>query len=218
MIAGILSMVAFAVIPSCGDNEDFSNPHILTDAELKEMLRQKHIADSLAQIYQVDTMFVYDVTLVAANNWDHYEEVNIDIKAIAAYMGLTSEELQKAMFNTSEAVFPGVPDVTLFAIDSSTRKDNMREPTSASWWGHWWNAKCDVTDWGTGDGALFTEYWPEFDDTVDPIEFTDPDNGIMNVGQMPGVLEPNQEFQLVECIKYEGYRVGISFMINVIGE
>jgi hypothetical protein len=176
-------------LASCGDNEDFSSPHVLTDAEQAELDRQQRERDSLLNALSVDFQFNYEVNItISATSYDG-TLLKIETDKIAEKFGITEAELLAGI-----AAEAGAPEVKGFAIEGSTHADNGTASTTNSPWGHWWDAKSDVTKWGE-TAMIFCEF--------------DTETGSFYIGQYPGRLADGDTLEVVECLKYNDIRIGV---------
>ena len=184
---------------SCGDNTDFSKAHILTDDEMAELLRQKHVRDSLMTVINADSIVVTTVNLIAsASSYDGVQLV-LDHHAASETFGLTDEQVVQSIQNLWEddAYQAGYPEFTAFAIENTTHDDNFGAQTQAGGfygWGHWWNSKGDVTEWNytNNDEAVYTSI------------YADLEKGVVycDLGQYPGQLYDGEHITVMEGLRY----------------
>ena len=57
-----------AMMASCGDNENFSKEHILTDDELKELARQDSILEAQKNQINADLILEYTANITISSN------------------------------------------------------------------------------------------------------------------------------------------------------
>ena len=78
-----MCVTALGFLAGCGDNEDVSIPHVLTDDEIAEMHRQDSIDSINRTKWKVDKMFEYETSFfISANSYDG-ALVEIDTVGIA---------------------------------------------------------------------------------------------------------------------------------------
>jgi hypothetical protein len=183
-------------IASCGDNEDFSLPHKLTDQEQAELDRQDSIRR--AQMGEINVKFKLQYTVNVTTSASAYDGVLLKIETdkIAEFYGITEAELLAGIAGES-----GAPEVKGFAIEGTTRADNGKASTTNSPWGHWWDTNGDVCNWGE-TAFIFCEF--------------DTETGSFYVGQYPGRLTDGQTITVAECLKYKGLRVGVEIIVKAV--
>ncbi len=186
---------ASVAVTSCGDNDDFTSLHVLSDEEIETMRIQDSIRQAQLERINVDKLLEYDVEFYISSNSYDGTTLQIDADGIAQFFGITTDELNKGIAGEE-----GGAKITGFAIEGSTHADNMKATNTGSYWGHWWDNNGDVMDWGSGP-TVFAEY--------------DAETSTFNIGQYPGKLAADQTVTFIECLKYEDKRVGIK--INVTG-
>lgn len=89
--------------------------------------------------------------------------------------------------------------ITFFAIDASTRYDNVGKLT-ANGFGYWSDANGDVCSWGDND-RLFCEF--------------DPTTASFNIGQHPKHIKTGEKYKVIQMMKKGDYRVAFIFNITV---
>lgn len=179
---------------SCGDYLDFSHLHTLTDAEKAEMHRQDSIKEAQLTGVNANLILKYTANITVSKTAYDGTAVTVNMDSIAAIFGITKAQLAAGIAGTS-----GAPEVKGFAIEGSTHADNGTPTNTNAPWGHWWDAKGDVTVWGT-TAMVFAEF--------------DTETGVFNVGQYPGHLTDGQTFKIIECLKYNEKRVAVIITIN----
>lgn len=204
-------------IQSCSDNTDFSKPHILTDDEMAELLRQQRVRDSLMNVINADSIVVTTVNMIAsASSYDGVKLI-VDHHAAAQTFGLSDEEVIQSIQNlwNDDDYVSGYPEFTAFAIENTTHADNFGPQTQAGGtygWGHWWNSKGDVCEWNytNNDEAVYTSF------------YSDLENGVVycDLGQYPGQLYDGEHINIMEGLRYTDsnevtYRVVYVFDIYV---
>ena len=196
ILSGLLLFTTIGIFSSCGDNENYWGLHNLTDEEIAEMDRQQRIKDSLRNVIDAGLILTYDAEItISANSYDGVD-VPIDCDAIAQFFGITTDQLLTGSLAGEDN---GI-DIIGFAIEGSTHADNMTMSNTGAPWGHWWDAKGDVINWG--DGAMtFAEFNAE--------------TGAFYVGQFPGRLVEGENITFIEALKYQDKRVAI--VITAIG-
>jgi len=183
-------MTGFA---SCGDNEDFSTPHVLTDDEIAELKRQDSILEAQKHKINADLELDYAVEVPISSTDYAGTTLEIDLDKIATLFGITKEELLKGIAGET-----GAPEIKGFAIEGTNNKDVGTATNTNAPWGHWWDKDSLVTTWGE-TAMTFNEF--------------DTETGIFNIGQYPGHLVDGQKLRAVECLKYNEKRVAV--VINV---
>ena len=179
---------------SCGDNEDFSVPHILTQDELDEIARQDSIKNAQMNSINADLILEYNVNITISQSLYDGATLEIDNQKIADLFGISVQELLDGI--AGEA---GAPEIKGFAIQGSTHADVGSATNTNSPWGHWWDANGDITTWGA-DAMVFAEFNPE--------------KGAFAVGQYPGHLSDGQQIRIIECLKYNEKRVAVVMYIT----
>lgn len=196
-----LVMAAFVMampfgFTSCGDNDDISNPHVLTDDEIAEMKRQDSIKQ--AQLSKIDADLVLEYMVedyVSASNWTN-KSLEIDLEAIGKVFGLTAQEVKDGINQKS-----GAANISGFAILASSHADVATASTTNGTWGHWWNTDGDLCNkYNDANSALFCEWGGD--------SFT--------VGQYPGHLTEGQEVTVIEGLKYGDKRVAVKITFKCI--
>ena len=190
ILSGLLLFTTIGIFSSCGDNENYWGLHNLTDEEIAEMDRQQRIKDSLRNVIDAGLILTYDAEItISANSYDGVD-VPIDCDAIAQFFGITTDQLLTGSLAGEDN---GI-DIIGFAIEGSTHADNMTMSNTGAPWGHWWDAKGDVINWG--DGAMtFAEFNAE--------------TGAFYVGQFPGRLVEGENITFIEALKYQDKRAAI---------
>lgn len=193
----VLGMALLPFFTSCGDNEDVSVPHELTQEEIDEIARQDSIQE--AQKNQINANLILEYTLDITISETLYEggTVAVDMAKIAELFGLSTDEVLAGIAGES-----GAPDVKGFAIEGTTHADNGTATNTNAPWGHWWNADGDITSWGD-NARVYAEF--------------DTETGVFNVGQMPGMLTDGQTVKFIEGLKYLDQRVAVVITVNAKG-
>lgn len=184
-------------VASCGDNTGFSDLHTLTPEEEAELARQDSIKEAQKNTINAHLVLEYSVTITTSATLYDGETLAIDNDKIAEKFGISVEDLLKGIAEES-----GAPEIKGFAINSSTGADHGSASTSAAKWGHWWDAKGDVTVWSDSEGEL-AYVFAEFNTST----------GAFTVGQLPGRLTDGQTIRIIECLKYNEVRVAV--VINI---
>lgn len=176
-----------STVVSCGDNEDFSVPHVLTDAEIAEIARQDSIKK--AEMERIDAELILEYSVEIPISQASYDGVMlpIDVTPAAELWGLTNDEV---LAGIAEA--EGAPEIKGFAIEGTTHAVNATKTNTNSYWGHWWDENGDVTAWGES-AMIFAEF------NAETSEF--------HVGQFPAHLTDGQVIKIIECLKYQDTRV-----------
>lgn len=197
---GVL-FVLLAGIIGCGDNNDFSNLHILTDAEIAEMHRQDSLDSVKRAQINADMILEYTVPITILTNGYDGTNLYIDTVRIAEKFGITTAQLRKGIYNMRSAEWgtydddTNVPKLTGFCIEGTTHNDNMTAYNTNACWGHWWDIDGNTTSWGD-NARVFAEY--------------DVNGGFFHVGQMiGGLLEEGKSIKFIECLKYQDTRIAI---------
>ena len=204
-----MAVTVLGGLTSCGDNEDFSSIHVLTDDEIAELERQQRVKDSLKNVIPAEFVYEYDVELLVGSTGYEGQKLEIDLAGIAkdlgcSEMGLIHKAAEYWGYTNADAA-----KVTFYGIEWTTRQDNMGAATSGSSWGHWWKASGEVTNWGD-NSAVYTEFQCEWDENDEPIA------GYFAVGQMPGYFTEPATVTVLEAVKFQDTRVAlkINFHIN----
>lgn len=193
-------MAAFAMtmslgLTSCGDNEDMSNPHVLTDDEIAEMKRQDSIKQDQMNRIDADLVLEYTVEDYPSSQWTN-KSLSIDFDKIGEVFGLTGEQVKNGI-NQED----GAPEIKGFAIMGTNHADYSTASTTNGTWGHWWNLKGDPCKYAEGSLAFFCEW----------------DGEAFTVGQNPGAVKEGESYIAYECLKYGDKRVAIKINFNIIG-
>ncbi len=181
---------------SCGDNDNFSKEHILTDNEIKELARQDSIREAQKNKINADLILEYTANVVVSANLYTGVDVEVEMSKIAQLFDITEEQLLAGI--DEEA---GAPEINGFAINWSDRKEIAGKSNTNAPWGHWWSAKGDVTGWGD-DAMTFAEFNSE--------------TKSFHVGQFPGHLTIGQNIKFIECLKYNDKRAAVVIDLNAI--
>ena len=192
----ILSLIITAGLFSCGDNEDFSNPHELTDDEIAEIARQDSIEQAQKESINADLILEYSLDITISGSLYDGGNLEIGLDTIAEIFGITEEELLAGIGGES-----GAPEVKGFGIAGTTHADIAGASNTNAPWGHWWDRRGDLTSWG--DSAMvFAEFYPE--------------NGYFTIGQYPGHLTAGQQVTFIEALKYNEIRVAVKITVNAL--
>lgn len=192
-------------LTACGDNENVSSVHILTDDEIAQMEYLDSLKKAQLERVDVDLLLDYEAHFYVSDNSYDGAYVYIDTVQIADLFGITPTQLAEGFWAWwYPEDYPNAPKISGFAIEGSTHNDNLTASTSGSMWGHWWSATGDVTEWAAAEGTaaqamLFTEY--------------DPDEGSFHVGQFPTRLTAGSEYTIIEGLSYQGKRVGVRIKV-----
>lgn len=184
---------------SCGDNDDFSSQHVLTDAELAEMHRQDSI-DSVNRS-KIDADLVLTYTLEdypSASIWTN-QMLQIDLAAIGECFGLTADEVQAGINGES-----GAPEIKGFAIQGSSHADYGSASTTNGAWGHWFDASGDAGTWADLTSLGTIRFYCEWQET----QFC--------VGQYPGNCAAGDSYTAIEGLSYQGKRVAVVINLNFV--
>lgn len=211
LLSAILGVMFASGMVSCGDNTDFSKAHILTDAELDEMARQKHIADSLAQIINADAIQYVEVSdYVSPDGIWSSTTFEIDIPLMAETFGLTETETINAL-----CMAPGAPEFTNVVIQGTTHMDQATTAKNCSngYWGHWYKYNGNATENGYAeeDSRFYVEWAGYYDDDEGACVET-----YFNIGQFPGRSAVGDKYQAIECFIYGDKRFAIVVSYTVI--
>nr|WP_320022810.1 DUF4859 domain-containing protein [uncultured Draconibacterium sp.] len=192
----ILALVITAGLFSCGDNEEFSNMHVLTGDEIAEIARQDSIEEAQKNKINADLILEYSMNITISKTTYDGDIVEIELDKIAEAFGITEEELLAGIGGES-----GAPEIKGFAIAGTTHADITGASNTNAPWGHWWDGNGDLTGWGD-DAMVFAEFYPE--------------NGYFNVGQFPKHLEDGQQIKFIEGLKYNEVRVAVVITVNAV--
>ncbi len=180
----------------CGDNEDFSILHEMTDDELAEIARQDSIREAQQNSINANLILEYSVDITISGTLYDGASLEIELDKIAELFGISEEDLLAGIAGES-----GAPEVKGFAISGTTHEDIASATNTNAPWGHWWDANGDLTEWG--DLAMvFAEF--------------DTETGVFNVGQYPNHLVDGQEVVFIEALKYNEQRVAVVVTVNAV--
>lgn len=195
-IIGLFAAMMTLGFTSCGDNDDVSSAHVLTDDEIAEMKRQDSIKQD--QLNRIDADLVLEYTVedyASASNWTN-KKLSIDLEAIGKVFGLTADEVKNGINQET-----GAPEIKGFAILASNHSDVASASTTNGTWGHWWNTDGDLCNkYNDDNSALFCEWGGD--------DFT--------IGQYPGHLTEGQEVTVIEGLKYGDKRVAVKITFKCI--
>lgn len=190
-VLGGLLTTGFA---SCGDNENFSVEHVLTQDEIDEMERQDSIEEAQRNKINADLILEYtaDITLSAVA----YDgaQVPVETNKIAELFGISEEDLLAGI-----ALEDGAPEIIGFAIEGTTHADNMTASNTNATWGHWFDADGNVIAWG--------------EKAMVGCEFNTEDK-FFNVTQYPAHLVDGQSVKVIEGLKYGEKRAAVVITVN----
>ena len=110
----ILALVITAGLFSCGDNENFSGMHVLTDDEIAEIARQDSIAEAQKNMINADLILEYSMDITISASLYDGGSLEIELDKIAEAFGITEEELVAGIAGESGA--PEVKGSGLFLI------------------------------------------------------------------------------------------------------
>lgn len=192
---GLFAAMMTMGLTSCGDNEDMSNPHVLTDDEIAEMKRQDSIKQDQMNRINADLILEYTVEDYPTSQWTN-KSLSIDFTKISELFGLTTEEIISGINQES-----GAPDIKGFAIAGTTHQDYSSASTTNGKWGHWWNLNGDPVKYEEGNLAFYCEWDGE---------------SAFNVGQNPGAMAVGDSYVAYECLRYGDKRVAIKITYNCI--
>lgn len=211
LASAIVAPLLAVGVASCGDNTDFSKAHILTDEEMSELARQKHIADSLAQVINADAIQYVEVEdYVAPDGIWSSKTFEIDTKLMAETFEMTEDEVLAALCQA-----PGAAEFTNVVIQGTTHMDQSTNNNNRTngLWGHWFKYNGNATEAGysEADSRFYTEwagYYDEEEGTcVDPF---------FNIGQFPGRSAAGDKYQAIECFIYCDKRMAVVIAYSII--
>lgn len=189
-----LVFVLLAGLWSCGENEDFSTLHTLTNDELAEIARQDSLAEAAKNRLNADLVVNYDVEITTSATLYDGTAVTIDMTPIAEIFGLSEEDLLAGIGGED-----GAPNIRGFAMEGEQHTDVSGASNTNAPWGHWWDADNKVTTWGE-TAMVFAEF--------------DYETSVFNVGQYPDHLTDGQSLQIIECLRYNEIRVAVVMNIT----
>lgn len=180
---------------SCGDNDDFSSQHVLTDAELAEMHRQDSIDSVNRSKIDADLVLEYTVEAFPATGWESVQ-LDIDLDKIGECFGLTADEVAAGILEGS--------DIKGFAIQGSTHADYGTASTTNGPWGHWFDLN--------GDAGTYADY-----SSLGTIRFYCEwqEGGYFLIGQFPSKCVGGDTFTAIEGLSYQGKRVAVKITYNI---
>ena len=184
-----VSAFLLSLLISCGDNENFSQEHILTDDEIKEIARQDSILEAQKNRINADLILEYKAEVIISSKLYDGTSVEVETDKIAELFDISVEELMAGIDKQSDA-----PEVKGFAINWTNRTDYADGSTTNARWGHWWNKNGDVVGWGT-DAYVAAEF--------------DTEENLFHVSQYPGRLIDGQVITFIECLKYNDKRAAV---------
>lgn len=193
----LLVLMMGGFIWGCGENENFSTLHELTDEEIKEIARQDSIEEAQKNKINADLILEYSVEITISQTLYDGTTLSIDLDKIADVFGITQEELIAGIAGEEDAL-----EIKGFAINGTTRIDYATSSNTNSPWGHWWDANGDVVSWGD-NAMLFAEF--------------DTENGVFYVGQFPGHLIEDQTITIIEGLKFNDTRVAVVITVTAKG-
>lgn len=193
-IIGVFAFMAVFGLTSCGDNENVSNPHVLTEEELAEMAKQDSIRQAQLNSINADLVLEYTVEDYASSTWTN-QPLYIDLDKIAELFGLTTEQLKNAINQEDGAV-----ELTGFAIQGTTHSDYSGLSTTSGTWGHWWNLSSDACTWSDGNLSFFCEWQGDY----------------FAVGQCPGNVKEGETYTAIEGLKYGDKRAAVKVTYKLI--
>lgn len=184
---------------SCGDNDDISNPHVLTDAEMAEIHRQDSIDSVNRSKIDADLILEYTVEDYPSTSYGGVT-CAVEFDKIGECFGLTAEEVLNGI-NQED----GAPEITGFAIQNSTHADYDVASTTNGTCGHWYDLN--------GDAGKYSDL-----ETLGTIMFFcewDGQEGY-TVGQYPNKCSVGDSYTAIEGLKYQNKRVAIKITFNLI--
>ena len=185
-------------LASCEDNTDVTGLHELTQAQKDELARQDSILEAQKNHINADLVLRYTVKFLPDPNLYDGATLDVEMDKIAELFGLSTQDLLDGIAGKS-----GAPEIKGFAINTSTGAEVGTITNTNSPWGHWWDAKGDVTTWGTTD-MIFAEF--------------NTDEAIFNIGQRPARLVEGQEIRIIEGLQYNGKRAAVVISFEALGE
>lgn len=187
----------FTGIIGCGDNDSFSNLHVLTDDEIAEMHRQDSIDSVNRSRIDADLILEYTIETYATAVWGGADkDLYIDFDKIGTCFGLTAAEVLDGINQEDNA-----PVIKGYAIQASTHAAVDKASTTNGLWGHWWTTEGDLCDtYNQANSALFCEW--QSDHFV--------------LGQFPGNLSEGFNVTFLECLKYQDKKVAIQITFKIV--
>ncbi|MDP4271572.1 MAG: DUF4859 domain-containing protein, partial [Bacteroidota bacterium] len=128
---------------SCGDNTNFSEPHVLSDVEKAEMERQDSVKNAQLNNVNANLILTYTANITISKTAYDGTSVPIDLDKIAKTFNITKEQLIAGINGDNGAL-----EIKGFAIQGSTHDDLGTATNTGSTWGHWWDKNGDVVAWG----------------------------------------------------------------------
>lgn len=172
----------------CGENDDFSSPHILTD---EEIAYQKYLdsleSAKLAAGVQADLILEYSIISNPATDWST-TELYIDSVSIGETFGISASDVITKINNG---------DITCYAINKTTNSDVMKATNTNGVWGHWWSKVGDICDTYNQETPSPSAFFAEWDGHK------------FSVGQFPGHCAVGDTIIGTECLKYQSKRVAV---------
>lgn len=205
----LLPVVAFlfgGLLQGCGDNDDFSKPHYLTDEEIAEMKRQQDYLDSMRNVINADIVLEYTVEAYPSTQWDA-KTFELDFTPVAEVFGLTVDQVISGINQAPEA-----PAIEGFAIQGTTHADYLKGSNTNGAWGHWWRNDGDVAGSYDEDASRFYCEWAGYYDE----EKDENVESYFNIGQFPGRCNIGDSFTVLEGLKYQEKRVVFQITYKII--
>lgn len=181
-------------LAGCGDNTDFSSEHVLTPDEIKEIARQDSIKEVQKNSINADLILNYAVDITMSKTLYDGVKLPVEMDKIAELFGISVENLLLGIAGES-----GAPEIKGFGIQGSTHADAGTITNTNAPWGHWWDAKGDISVWGA-EAMVFAEF--------------DTETSNFAIGQYPGHLVDGQVVKIIECLKYNEKRVAVVVTIT----
>jgi hypothetical protein len=193
-----MALVAIVVLIFASCKKD-SQEHVYTEEELREIARQ----DSLKKIIPADYVFTQNVSIPVTAGYGGVT-VSLDTtgKLLELFEYKTVPELVAALGTLQDGVQSG-NDITFYAYNYSTKYE-VTNPSTTNYFGHWFDANGDVCSWGD-QAFLFCEKQDTFS-----LNCT--------IGIYPGHAVVGNQFNIVEAMKYDNYKVAFLFKVTIIEE
>ncbi|MCC8118869.1 MAG: DUF4859 domain-containing protein [Bacteroidales bacterium] len=184
------------LLTSCGDNDNFSTPHVLTPGEIQTIRTQDSLDSVRRTMIDADTVFKYKISDQPAADgiWTN-KPLYVDLDEIAKVFGLSSGQ------DVADGIVNGT--VKGCAMNAETHAIIATQSTSNGLIGHWWQYNGDIGTWADNlaNLVLFAEWqcWELQEDG-----HADLSECYYSVGQFPGRLETGFSYTFYEGMQYTG--------------
>lgn len=186
---------------SCDDNENYSNPHILTDAEITA-LHKKDSLDSVKRAQFADLIIDLSTTLNAGEMYEG-KQLEFDFTQVTDLFGISLDDLISGLES-------GTVASCIYVYDGTNYTLNTASPTAGSSWSYWCDNKGNPCSWGSEGCSVYAEWYGMYykdDESASP--------NVMNVGQFPDALSEGDEVMIIPTLKYQGKTAALRIKITI---